>query len=206
LKDINNETYLLVVKGKPQGPYTIAELKSRKIKPGDFVRSAGMDDYKEAHEVTQLRELLGFSREHIIPQYYASFDQRLLASFIDWFMITGIWVVIVSSFLLFIPNKAMQVNIALSLLAIIPLTKFIYHVIMESSAKQATFGKQLLKIKVCDLDGERIGFGKSFGRNLAKVFSVAILFIGYLFSFFNHKHQCLHDMLADTLVIKDRLI
>ena len=76
---------------------------------------------------------------------------------------------------------------------------------MECSAKQGTFGKQILKIKVCDMQGERISFVRSMGRNFAKIFSVMTLFIGYLFSFFNKQQQCLHDMIAGTLVMKDRL-
>jgi uncharacterized RDD family membrane protein YckC len=77
---------------------------------------------------------------------------------------------------------------------------------MEASPKQATYGKQILKIKVTNMQGERIDFAKSFGRNLAKILSVLTLFFGYLYSFFNSKQQCLHDVVAGTLVIKDRLI
>jgi len=60
--------YLLVINGKPEGPFTIDELIQRKIKLTDFVRSSTMDDYKEAHEVEQLRGLLGFSKQHLAPQ------------------------------------------------------------------------------------------------------------------------------------------
>jgi uncharacterized RDD family membrane protein YckC len=76
---------------------------------------------------------------------------------------------------------------------------------MESSPKQATYGKQLLKIKVCDLEGRRITTGRSISRNLFKIFSL-ISVIGYLLSFFNKKQQCLHDIMAETLVMKDRLL
>ena len=96
--------------------------------------------------------------------------------------------------------------IALSVLGIIPIVNFIYHVVMEASPKQATYGKQILKIKVTDLLGERIDVARSLGRNVAKILSVLTLFIGYLYSFFNSKQQCLHDVVAGTLVIKDRLI
>ena len=76
---------------------------------------------------------------------------------------------------------------------------------MECSARQATFGKQILAIKVCDMQGKRVSFGLAAGRNLAKVFSALPFFIGYLFAFFNKQQQCLHDMIAGTLVVKDRL-
>jgi uncharacterized RDD family membrane protein YckC len=76
---------------------------------------------------------------------------------------------------------------------------------MESSAKQGTYGKQIVKIKVCDLQGNRLSVAHAAGRNLAKMFSVLPLFTGYLLSFFTKQQQCLHDIIAGTLVMKDRL-
>ena len=200
------DNYLLVINGKPEGPFTIDELIQRKIRSSDFVRSPGMDDYQEAHEVEELRELLGFSKQHLIPQYFAGFDQRWMASALDWFIVSGVFIFFGVIILLFTSDKATQISIALSLLAIIPIVNFIYHIVMECSPKQGTYGKQILKIRVTDMQGERIGFGQSFSRNLAKILSVLTLFIGYLYSFFNSKQQCLHDVVAGTLVVKDRLI
>jgi len=198
--------YLLVINGKPEGPFSIDELKQRKIKPNDFVRSSIMDDYKEAHEVEELRGLLGFSKQHLAPQYFAGFDQRWMASALDWFMVLLVIIFFGVIVLLSTSDKSTQIMIALSVLGIIPIVNFIYHVVMEASPKQATYGKQILKIKVTNMQGERIDFAKSFGRNLAKILSVLTLFFGYLYSFFNSKQQCLHDVVAGTLVIKDRLI
>ena len=204
--NISVNKYLLVINGKPEGPFTIEELKQRKIKPTDFVRSSTMDDYKEAHEVEELRGLLGFSKQHLEPQYFAGFDQRWMASALDWFMVSLVIIFFGVIALLFVSEKSTQIIIAVSILCVIPIVNFIYHVVMEASPKQGTYGKQILKIKVTDLLGERVGFGKSLGRNLAKILSALTLFIGYLYSFFNTKRQCLHDVVAGTLVIKDRLI
>ena len=51
--------YTVVINGKPEGPYQLEELKELKIRTGTFIRTPGMDDYKEAHEFPELRELLG---------------------------------------------------------------------------------------------------------------------------------------------------
>lgn len=201
----NKTTYLLVINGKPEGPFSLAQLNDLNIRPGDFVKSPAMDDYKEAHEVAELRELLGFNKQPVIPQYFGSFDQRLLASALDWFFVSGFCILIAFFITLFVQDQVTRLSIAFGLFVVIPLVKFLYHIITECSAKQGTFGKQVLKIKVCDMQGERISFARSAGRNSAKIFSVMTLFIGYLFSFFNKQQQCLHDMIAGTLVMKDRL-
>jgi uncharacterized RDD family membrane protein YckC len=103
-------------------------------------------------------------------------------------------------------DKPTRILIAFSLIVIIPLTKLIYNILMECSPKQASYGKQMVRIKVCDMNGERISLGRSIGRNIAKLFSVMTGFVGYLISFFSRNQQCLHDMIAGTLVVRDRLI
>ena len=198
--------YTVVVNGKPEGPYRLEELKGLGIKPGTFVRKPGMDDYKEAHEFAELRELLGFRFEQTAPQYFASFDQRLMASVIDYFLLMIAYVVVVLILYIFIDTQVFRIGTALSLLALVPLAKLVYSSFAEASVKQATIGKRLMDIKVTDMIGNRIELSVSFGRNIAKVFSVLPLFFGYLYSFLNKKQQCLHDVILGTLVIKQRLV
>jgi uncharacterized RDD family membrane protein YckC len=213
---LNNPTttqkYVLVIAGKPQGPFSIEELKSRKIKPGDFVKSPGLDDYKEAHEVAELRQLFGFSRQPVPMQYFGSFDQRATASVVDWFLMFAVFVLVAFAvmFLLLIlfpgdDSKYLRLGIGGAIVALAIPARLIYAVVMESGPKQGTYGKQLLKIRVCDMYGERIDTSRALGRNAAKLVSVLTFFIGYFFIFFSKKQQALHDMLADTVVLKDRL-
>jgi uncharacterized RDD family membrane protein YckC len=197
--------YILVINGKPEGPFTLDELKARVIKPGDFVKTKDMLDYKEAHEVAELCELFHFKRQITEPQYFAGLDQRLLAGALDLFFVSGFYIILGFAAVLFIPDQENRVIVGVSLVVLIPLTDLIYHVIMECSDRQATYGKQILKIKVCDEEGKRIDAGRAIARNFCKFFSTLTLFIGYLISFFNRRQQCLHDMIAGTLVVKDRL-
>jgi uncharacterized RDD family membrane protein YckC len=198
--------YVVVIDGKPAGPYTLADLPALKIKPGTFIRKPGMDDYKEAHEFPELRELLGFNHQQTAPQYFASFDQRLLASVIDFFFIFLVYIIILLVSFIFLTDKEQRISIAIMLLPLIPVFKFFYGIVADCSAAQGTVGKRLLNIRVTDMLGNRISFGRSLGRNAAKIFSVIPLFFGYLYSFLNKKQQCWHDIAANTLVIKDRLI
>lgn len=199
------QQYTLVINGKPEGPFSVEQLKGMAIKPGDFVKTPEMIDYKEVHEIEELRQLFHFQKRTVVPQYFAGFDQRLLASVLDWFFIAGFYILIGFTTILFIADRETRLIVAFSLLALIPLTNFVYHVIMESSSRQATYGKQILKIKVCDMEGKRISTSMAISRNLLKIFSLLSV-IGYLLSFFTKYQQCLHDMMAGTLVMKDRLI
>ena len=79
---------------------------------------------------------------------------------------------------------------------------FLYFALMESSTNQATVGKMALGIKVTDLEGNRISFGRALGRTFAKILSGLIIFIGYIIAAFTEKKQALHDMIAGTLVVK----
>ena len=201
-----HEQYFLVINGKPEGPFTVAQLKEQGIKPVDFVKTAAMDDYKEAHELPELRALFGFAYQPVVPQYFGSFDQRLAAAVIDWLIVMIVIIVPVCIGVLITGDQLTRVLLSASILILIPLTNLIYHIVMEGSSRQATYGKIILKIRVCNIDGTTIGYSKAAARNIAKALSVLTLGIGYLFNFFNKKQQCLHDVLAGTLVMKDRLI
>jgi uncharacterized RDD family membrane protein YckC len=198
--------YFLVINGKPEGPLSLDELKARHLSPGDFVKTADMHDFKEVQEMPELRTLFGFKKPPLLVQYYGSFDQRLLATAIDWFIIAGVFIFVAFVLAVFIPDKDARIQMFIFLLIPIPLVRLVYNTIMEAGKKQGTVGKQLVKITVCDIHGDRLHLGRSAFRNMAKIFSVATLFGGYLISFFDKKHQCLHDQMADTMVIKDRLM
>jgi uncharacterized RDD family membrane protein YckC len=78
----------------------------------------------------------------------------------------------------------------------------LYYVLMETSKYQATVGKIALGLKVTDLNGEKLDVTKSLIRNLSKIISGLILYIGYIMAGFTDKKQALHDMIASTLVVK----
>ncbi len=198
--------YTIVVKGKPQGPYSLEELKTMDVFPDTFVRKPGMDDYKEAHEIEELRQLLGFITPQHTPQYFASFDQRLMAWAIDYFIISIVYAISLSIAIVFIEDKQLRMILIAGAISLVPLTKLIYNIIGDASKTQGTIGKKLLDIKVTDNYGVRLNVGMSIARNLSKILSNLTFGIGYIYCFFNKKQQCLHDALVGTLVIKDRLI
>jgi uncharacterized RDD family membrane protein YckC len=80
---------------------------------------------------------------------------------------------------------------------------WLYFALMESSVEQATLGKKLLKIKVTDVEGNRLTFARATGRHFSKWISNCTILIGYVMAAFTERHQALHDIIAQTLVLKN---
>ncbi len=66
----------------------------------------------------------------------------------------------------------------------------------------ATPGKMACGLKVLRPDGERLTYGRAFGRFFAEVLSAMILGIGYFMVAFDKEKRALHDRICDTRVIK----
>jgi len=79
----------------------------------------------------------------------------------------------------------------------------LYWGLMQASARQATFGKALLGMKVTTASGDRLSLGRSLGRELAKIVSAIPLMIGFLLAAFTGRKQALHDMMASTIVVRE---
>ena len=76
-----------------------------------------------------------------------------------------------------------------------------YYAAMESSVKQGTLGKIVLKIKVTDLEGRPISFGRAAVRAIPKL--IPLFWIGFLATVATPRSQAFHDLIARTLVIKN---
>ncbi len=79
---------------------------------------------------------------------------------------------------------------------------WLYEAFMTSSEWQATVGKRVMSIVVTDVEGKRMSFARATGRHFAKYISVFLLGIGFIVAAFSAKKQALHDMIAETLVLK----
>lgn len=73
----------------------------------------------------------------------------------------------------------------------------------EASPWQGTPGKKILRLRVTDLDGDRLTFLRAAGRNAGKIVSGIILLIGYIMAAFTERKQALHDIMAGCLVVRD---
>jgi uncharacterized RDD family membrane protein YckC len=86
---------------------------------------------------------------------------------------------------------------------IVFLVSWLYYALSESSSWQATLGKKMLDLKVTDMTGQPISFGRASGRFFAKIISHMIpCEIGFIIAGFTEKKQAIHDMIASCLVLR----
>ncbi|MFC1736919.1 RDD family protein [Candidatus Hydrogenedentota bacterium] len=78
---------------------------------------------------------------------------------------------------------------------------WLYHTLFERSSQQATPGKKTVGIKVTDLAGNRISFGRAAVRNLCKLASVVTIGVGFVMIPFTQKRQALHDIMTRCVVV-----
>jgi len=80
---------------------------------------------------------------------------------------------------------------------------WVYTAVLLSSPWQATVGKKVCGLKVVNHEGNRITFGRATGRYFASVLSVVTLFIGFVMIAWTSKRQALHDLIAETFIVKE---
>jgi uncharacterized RDD family membrane protein YckC len=138
---------------------------------------------------------------------YAGFWKRVAAYFIDTVLASIVIIIIILPIAFLIglgnPESISQISgpaeAIINLLSVVVLA--VYFAWMESSPAQATFGKQMVGIKVCLPDGERISFLRGIGRFFGKYISALILGVGFIMAGLTQRKQGLHDLMASTLVV-----
>ena len=152
---------------------------------------------------------------------YAGFWIRFLAFLVDTVVINTImWVMILpllGALGLSITSLNDMSNIdfydeeslAIFLLSVIPalvtvnlLITWMYYALLQSGPRQATIGKMALGIIVIDVNGSRMTFARASLRYFSKIISSFIMMIGYIMAAFTEKKQALHDIIANTYVVK----
>ena len=141
---------------------------------------------------------------------YAGFWKRFLASLLDGLIITACFSLLVLVFGVGMWDGRTRYDgpaawAALSGMALFFMLEIVaswlYFALMESSKNQGTLGKMALGLRVTDIEGRRISFGRATGRYFGKILSGMTLLIGYLMAVFTQKKQALHDFVAGTLVL-----
>jgi uncharacterized RDD family membrane protein YckC len=148
---------------------------------------------------------------------YAGFWKRFAAYMLDKLMIGFVAAIIcIPMALVFGLSAAMHMDenesplaflVAMSgLIVLFAMTIFIcewlYFALMESK-RGATLGKMILGIRVTDMEGRPVTFGRASGRYFGKILSGLTLYVGFIIAGFTQQKQALHDILAKTLVVNN---
>ena len=78
---------------------------------------------------------------------------------------------------------------------------FFYFPVLHASPMQATLGKKVMRIKVTDSLGNRLSISMAILRYVVAAASGALFFLGHLVAFFSKRHQAVHDLVADSIVV-----
>lgn len=140
---------------------------------------------------------------------HAGFGLRLIAYIIDYafifFLTSFLWTV----FRLPIPDGSEIIvfnNYVFFKNSLGILLSCVLCAIFESSKFQATPGKSIMGLKVTNEDYGRIDFGQAFGRLVARILSALVIGFGFIMIIYTEKRQGLHDMMANTLVLKEDVV
>jgi uncharacterized RDD family membrane protein YckC len=138
---------------------------------------------------------------------YAGFWLRFAAVIVDGFVLLPLALVSVGLNYISSSSSNDSVKLVIALFALVYMlfcliVQWLYFALQEASVHQATLGKRLLGLRVTDAQGNRIGFGRATGRYFGKILSGLIFYIGFMMAGWTPRKQALHDMLADTLVVR----
>ncbi len=149
---------------------------------------------------------------------YSGFWRRLCAFFLDGLVVTLINAAIIVILVMIEPSYDSLVVSPVAIISysfVVVFLLFIYEIIFLSSSRMATPGKQLLGIKVTDMDGNRISFSCAVLRSIIKF---GLIFVGRIppvigclswlnllnpfLIVFSEKKQAIHDYIAGTVVVR----
>lgn len=143
----------------------------------------------------------------------AGIGSRFIAIFIDYLIWTvGITVLIIAAVVV-LPELTIVDRISANwAMAIVFLGLFLLHwgyfTLFEAFANGRTPGKRLAKIRVIHRSGRAVSFVEALARNLVRVvdYLPSLYAVGLISIFITRQNQRLGDLVAGTLVVRDREI
>lgn len=165
-------------------------------------------------QVAQTTATQAITTETIAPGPYGGFWIRLVAYMIDGLVISAVAAVIVAIFAAFAvltgiehdsEEHSLEIVLGVILMVLVLIViNWLYEALMTSSPRGATLGKMAIGVRIVRVDGAQLSFGRATARHFLKVMITPLvpLAIGYLMAAFTARKRALHDVLADTLVVK----
>jgi len=132
---------------------------------------------------------------------------RALAYLLD--LIVRVGIVALCGLVLLLGSMVLGFNVAYGLYLLISfLVMFFYYIIFEAGKRGASPGKRVMGLRVVDTSGAPITFGQAFLRNMLRFadgMPIPSYGFGLLSTLLSKRFQRLGDLLANTVVVYDRL-
>tara|TARA_B100001758_G_C18415916_1_gene619657 strand:+ start:5369 stop:5770 length:402 start_codon:yes stop_codon:yes gene_type:complete len=130
---------------------------------------------------------------------YASLWRRIIAIIYDLILVISIL------FLMSLPlfNFNLQEDIFLKIIVQIYFYLIIqYFFVWFWVNKQGTLGMRTWKLKIVDINGNKISYKKAILRFNVAIISILFFGFGFIISIFHKDKKCLHDIISKTFLIK----
>jgi uncharacterized RDD family membrane protein YckC len=122
----------------------------------------------------------------------AGFWVRFAAYLIDTILVSIVEVIV-----FVILHKAVALAYVINLVIV-----WGYFIALEGGPTGQTLGMKALGIRVLDFgQGGSIGYGRAFLRQLVKIISAAVIFLGYLWMLWDREKQTWQDKAANSVVV-----
>lgn len=132
---------------------------------------------------------------------------RALAYLLD--LIVRVGIVALCGLVLLLGSMVLGFNVAYGLYLLVSfLVMFFYYIIFEAGKRGASPGKRVMGLRVVDTSGAPITFGQAFLRNMLRFadgMPIPSYGFGLLSTLLSKRFQRLGDLLANTVVVYDRL-
>jgi len=102
-----------------------------------------------------------------------------------------------------VSELAIDLSVVFGVLAFVVIG-WLYEALLTSGRYGATIGKQAVGVRIVRADGAQLSFGRASARYFCKALVTPMIpfAIGYLMAAFTSGKRALHDIMADTFVIK----
>ncbi|UNK48425.1 RDD family protein [Lysobacter sp. S4-A87] len=134
---------------------------------------------------------------------------RLLAALVDGGVSMVIAIPAIIGALRYTPQRGIgELGGSLILLSVVGYVALIIYTLILLSREGQTIGKRVIGIRIVRTDGDRAGLGRLFWlRYFVPGLIGAVPYVGWIFSLanilwiFGEQRRCLHDHIADTMVV-----
>ncbi|MGP4060191.1 RDD family protein [Halobacillus sp. H74] len=165
-----------------------------------------METTEQHHTGGLLSSIVTKQKDDLQKLIYAGFGSRFLAYIIDLIVIWSVNTIVTRPLLRLLGLEGAQLWIPMFSAANIMTTVifFLYFILMTKFFR-ATLGKMILGLSVESLKGEQLTNSQLIFREcIGRYISMALAGLPYLVVAFTKRHQGIHDLFADTSVIKNK--